>query len=78
MYGKTRSFFIDRKENQLFIGKELDIKEDYGDVIGYHDNILISCLIPGTSKADDTSLPTGVKKHLEAENFVLCLYYLGI
>ena len=71
MYGKTKSFFIDRKENKLFIGKESDI-----DVIGYHNNMLISCLIPGTTKAGDISLPTDVKKNLEAENFVLCLYYL--
>jgi len=52
------------------------IGEYGGDVLGYHNKILISCIIPGTNKAENISLPTDVKKHLEAGDFVLCLYYL--
>ena len=75
MYGKTRSFFIDREEKKIYIGKE-STAIDYGDVLGYHNGILISCIVPGTDKAEDISLPIDVKNHLEADNFVLCLYYL--
>jgi hypothetical protein len=75
MYGKTRSFFIDREEKKMYLGKE-STAVDYGDVLGYHNKILISCIIPGTDKAEDSSLPTDVKNHLKADNFVLCLCYL--
>jgi hypothetical protein len=73
---KTKTFIIDRKNKQLYLNRETTVS-DNSEIAGYYDNCIISYIYPG--KYDDIQamdFPADVKKHIEDENFVLCLYTL--
>jgi hypothetical protein len=49
---------------------------DVSDVLGYFAKTVISCIIPGSEKANSKELPKYIKEELDNGNFVLCLYQL--
>jgi hypothetical protein len=64
----TTNFIIDRNDKILYLYKE------NAGLIGYFDGKIISCIFPGKyNDIQATNLPDDVKKHVENENFVLCL-----
>jgi hypothetical protein len=74
---KTKIFIIDKNEQKLYLSKKEIPDADKSDLSSYQNNQIISYIYPG--KYDDiqaTDLPEDVKKHIEDENFVLCLYTL--
>jgi hypothetical protein len=73
---KTKTFVIDRNNRKLYISEEIPTA-DNSNISGFYDNQIISYIYPG--KYDDiqaTDFPADVKKHVEDENFVVCLYTL--
>lgn len=72
---KTKSFFIDRKKNEIFVSNStFDI--DIGNVAGFDERSLIKFFIPGSDRAQKSNLPLDVKEHLENGEFALCIYDL--
>jgi hypothetical protein len=71
---KTKTFIIDRQTNNLYISPEVI---DKSFMAGYYDNQIITYIYPG--KYEDIkaqNLPADVEKHVEDENFAICLYRL--
>jgi hypothetical protein len=63
---RTKSFVIDRKNRKLYVNND--------NIIAYYNNSVVSYIYPG--KYDDIRMadfPDDVKKHVENENFVLCI-----
>ncbi|NMB50691.1 MAG: 6-bladed beta-propeller [Bacteroidales bacterium] len=73
--GENRAFFIDALNNVLYLLPERRTS-DQSDVLGYFEKTLISCIIPGSEKANSKELPKYIKEELDNGNFVLCLYQL--
>ncbi|GHT73918.1 hypothetical protein AGMMS50262_05860 [Bacteroidia bacterium] len=70
---KTKPFIIDRKNKELFIGKEV-ISGDISNIAGFYDNRIISFIYPGKyENIETTNLPENVKQYVADENFVLCI-----
>jgi hypothetical protein len=70
---KTRNFIIDKNDKSLYLSKEL-LGNDKSYLTGYHNNHIISYIYPNKYKDIQTmDLPEDVKKHIEDENFVLCI-----
>ncbi|MDR1341463.1 MAG: 6-bladed beta-propeller [Prevotellaceae bacterium] len=70
---KTRNFIIDKNAKSLYLSREFP-ENDESYLTGYCDNRIISYIYP--NKYEDiqaTDLPEDVKKHIEDENFVLCI-----
>jgi len=72
---KTKTFIIDRKNKKLYISKEI-AAGDISNISGFFNNQLISFLYPGKDNVLSMDLPDNIKKHIEGENFVICLYEL--
>ncbi len=72
---ESKPFFIDRKNNDIYIGKSFG-KYSSCTVKGYKNNTLISYIEPESEKSKEESLPEDVKRHLENGDFVLFLSYL--
>ncbi|SFL51698.1 6-bladed beta-propeller [Proteiniphilum acetatigenes] len=72
---ETKSFFIDRKKNELFVSNST-IDRDIGNVAGFDNKTLIKFIIPGSERAEENDLPQDVKEHLYNGDFVLVLYRL--
>jgi hypothetical protein len=73
---QKKMFMIDRNSNDLYISKEI-AGGDCSYLTGYDDNQIISYIYPGKyDNIQSHDLPDDVKKHVENENFVLCLYKL--
>ena len=71
---KVKAFIVDRTENTVYV---FDRRENgFFDFLWYNDNRLVSCIYPGFETANNFDLPQEVIEHLEAENFVLCMYEL--
>lgn len=66
MYKEIQPFFIDRHNKNLYLGKKAE------NIVGYLNKILITVITPG--KDYDKDLPQDVKEHLDAGDFVLCMY----
>jgi hypothetical protein len=74
---KTKHFVVDKNNKTLYLTKKEIADADNSHFSGYCNNQIISYIYPG--KYDDiqaTDFPADVKKHVEDENFVLCLYTL--
>jgi hypothetical protein len=74
---KTKTFLVDRNSQKLYMSDEV-ASSDISNIAGYCNNQIISYIYPG--KYDDIQamdFPEDVKKHVEDENFVLCLYTLN-
>jgi hypothetical protein len=70
---KTKSFIIDRKNKVIYQSKALE----YDNIIGYHDNQIISSVFPGKYEdIQSADFPADIKEYVEDENFALCLYEL--
>jgi hypothetical protein len=75
---KTKTFIVDKNDETLYLSKKEIVDADNSNLSGYCNNQIISYIYPG--KYDDiqlTDFPEDVKKHVEDENFVLCLYTLN-
>ncbi|MDR1553184.1 MAG: 6-bladed beta-propeller [Prevotellaceae bacterium] len=73
---QTKTFIIDRNSDNLYISKEI-AERDYSYLTGYHNNQIITYIYPGKyENIQSEDLPEDVKKYVEDENFVLCLYKL--
>lgn len=72
---ETKSFFIDRKKNEMFVSHPT-IDRDIGNVAGFDEKTLIKFIIPGSERAEDNTLPRDIIEHLNNGDFVLCIYDL--
>lgn len=72
---ETKSFFIDRKKNEMFISHST-IDRDIGNVAGFDKKTLIKFIIPGSERAEDDTLSQEIIEHLNNGDFVLCFYGL--
>jgi hypothetical protein len=74
---KTKTFVVDKNNKTAYLSKKEIADADNSNISGFYDNQIISYIYPG--KYDDiqaTDFPADVKKHVEDENFVVCLYTL--
>jgi hypothetical protein len=74
---KTKNFIVDKNDKTVYLTKKEIADADNSNFSGYCNNQIISYIYPG--KYDDIQamdFPADVKKHIEDENFVLCLYTL--
>jgi hypothetical protein len=74
---KTKIFIVDKNNKTVYLSKKEIADADNSNFSGYCNNQMISYIYPG--KYDDiqtTDFPADIKKHVEDENFVLCLYTL--
>jgi hypothetical protein len=74
---KTKIFIIDKNNKNLYLSKKEIADADNSNFSSYCNNQIISYIYPG--KYEDIQVmdfPADVKKHVEDENFVLCLYTL--
>jgi hypothetical protein len=70
---KTKNFIIDRNDKLLYLSKEFP-RNDKSYLTGYCNNHIISYIYP--NKYEDIQamdLPEDIKKHIENEDFVLCI-----
>jgi hypothetical protein len=75
--GRVRTFIVDRHSKQMYISNKKIKEHDSSNIVGYCNNQIVSYIYP--LKYEDiqaTGFPDNVKKHVEDENFVLCLYEL--
>jgi hypothetical protein len=74
---KTKNFIVDKNNKIVYLTKKEIADADNSNFSSYCNDQIISYIYPG--KYDDIQamdFPTDVKKHVEDENFVLCLYTL--
>lgn len=74
---RTKTFIIDQNDKTVYLTKKEIADADNSNLSGYCNNQIVSYIYPG--KYDDIwamDFPADVKKHVEDENFVLCLYTL--
>lgn len=70
---QSKNFIIDIDKQTMYLSKEI-ASSDISNMANYYDNQIISFIYPG--KYDDSQLgdlPQDIKKHVEEDNFVLCL-----
>jgi hypothetical protein len=73
---ETKTFFIDRKNKKLYLSETI-ADADKSNIIGYYNNSIVSYIYPGKYDYLQTmDFPEDVKKHIDEENFVLCLFEL--
>lgn len=77
----TKMFLVDRLQNIVYLENK-SLGSTLGNVIGCYDNKIISYISPGEylthiTNNKEISLPIEVKRHLENEGFVLCIYELN-
>jgi hypothetical protein len=73
---ETKTFIIDRNNRKLYLG-ETTADADKSNIAGYCNNQIISFIYPGKyPDIQSVDLPPDVIKHIEDENFVICLNHL--
>jgi hypothetical protein len=73
---KTKTFIIDRNDKKRYMSKEI-ASSDESNISGYYNNQIISYIYPGKYEdIQSMDFPLDVKKHIEEENFVICLQEL--
>ncbi|MDR1222707.1 MAG: 6-bladed beta-propeller [Tannerella sp.] len=74
--GQIKAYIVDRNSRKLYTIKN-SRPEKLSDMGYYTDNLFITFLYPGKYEdLNSENLPPEVKKHIEDENFTICLNHL--
>jgi hypothetical protein len=72
--GRTKAYVADRNSRKLYT---IEMPDKLSDMSLYADNRFITYLYPGKyENLESENLPPEVKKHIEDENFTICLNHL--